>query len=553
MLSGPVRRAAVGHAREKGLDVLDLVPADLPAERALDLARTLEPRTYRTDPLAVGRGAGFATVVAGDLLDRAGHTRAPLDPGAFGAATARLRQFTTSADLAVVPAASPRGPLGRGRRAWLTGLGVPVPWTVATSVLGYLAVLASVAVAPLPGLLAVAVYCAVPYMVFAGTAIFPHDLHAAAFFRLVREPYGWWRTLTDAPSAWERERAERRDAARARYRAETDLGVERFLLPRREDCPWCGSDNLVVHVRAGDMLQAKPGRFALERCRDCGHVFQNPRLGDDGLAYYYRDCYDGLGGELMERAFSAQGDVLRARARFAAEHVGTPRAWLDVGTGHGHFCRVAAQVFPGTAFDGLDTGEGVEEGERRGWLRHAHRRALRDLPDGLTGEYDVISMNHYLEHTGDPLAELDLAVKALPSGGFLLIEQPDPEWRLARRLGRFWMPWLQPQHLNMVTAGNLVRALAARGMRVQVVQRRAAHQRYDALAAVFVALNTLAPDPSRPWAPGPPTRAGRIRRAAGLALLPVLLPAAALADRLLLPLVPGPGNAFRVLARKDEG
>ncbi|RFU40527.1 hypothetical protein DZF91_16700, partial [Actinomadura logoneensis] len=108
MLSGPVRRAAVGHAREQGLDVLDLVPADLPAERALDLLRTLNPRTYRTDPLAVGRGAGFATAVTSDVLDRAGQTRAALDPGAFGAATARLRKFTTSADLVVVPAACPR-------------------------------------------------------------------------------------------------------------------------------------------------------------------------------------------------------------------------------------------------------------------------------------------------------------------------------------------------------------------------------------------------------------------------------------------------------------
>ncbi|RMI31089.1 class I SAM-dependent methyltransferase, partial [Actinomadura harenae] len=493
MLSGPIRRVAVGHAREHRLDVLDLVPADLPTERALDLARTFDPRAYRNDPLAVGRGAGFATVVAGDLLDRAGHVRAALDPGAFGAATARLRQFTTSADLAVVPSACPRGPLGRGRRAWLTGLGVPVSWLVASSVLGYLAVLVALALAPVWGLLAVVAYCAVPYLVFGGTALAPHDLHAAALLRLVREPYGWWRTITDPPGAWEREHADRADAARPYYRAEIDRGVERFLGPRRNDCPWCESRALTVRVRTGDMVHGKPGVFTLERCRDCGHVFQNPRLVDEGRVFYDRDHRSSGVLELRVR-----GDVLRARARFAAAHVGSPRAWLDVGAGHGHFCRAAATLFPGTAFDGLDAGPGVEEGVLRGWLRAGHRGTFRDLPAELAGRYDVISMHHYLEHSGDPLAELDAVVRALPAGGHLLIEQPDPDCRIGR-LGRVWFPWLQPRHLDLAPADNLTRALAARGMRVLAVQRRAAHHRHDAAAAVHLGLSAFAPDPSRPW------------------------------------------------------
>ncbi|MEV5572817.1 class I SAM-dependent methyltransferase [Spirillospora sp. NPDC052269] len=550
MLPGPIRRAAVAHAREHRLDVLDLVPVDLPFERAFDLVRSLDPWRYRTDPLAVGRGAGFATVVSGDLLARAGHVRASLDPGAFGAVTARLRQFTTSADLAVVPSACPRGPIGRGRRAWLTGLGIPVSRMVATSVLGYLAVLSALVIAPMWGLLAVIAYCAVPYLVFGGTALAPCDLHAAVLLRLVREPYGWWRTLTEAPTVWERDRADRADAARPYYRAEIERGVERFLAPRREDCPWCASPSLAVRVRTGDMVHGKPGRFTLERCRDCGYVFQNPRLGDEGRAFYDRDHQDRPSPAVLE--LQVKDDVLRARARFAAAHVGAPRAWLDVGTGHGHFCRAAAALFPGTAFDGLDTDAGVEEGVLRGWLRAAHRCALRDLPGELAGRYDVISMYHYLEHSGDPARELDAAVKALPAGGHLLIEQPDPECRFGR-LGRVGIPWLQPRHLDLVTADNLVRALGARGMRVLAVQRRAAHHRHDARAAVHLGLTAFAPDPSRPWAPGPPTRAGRFRRAAAQAATPPLLAAAALADRLVLPLVPGPGNAYRILARKDEG
>ncbi|WP_460850296.1 hypothetical protein, partial [Nocardioides ultimimeridianus] len=64
--------AAVAHARPRGLQVLDLVPADLPAERLLALLGQLDPATYAGDVLATGRTAGHAMVVSEDLLERTG-------------------------------------------------------------------------------------------------------------------------------------------------------------------------------------------------------------------------------------------------------------------------------------------------------------------------------------------------------------------------------------------------------------------------------------------------------------------------------------------------
>ncbi|MBA8951874.1 class I SAM-dependent methyltransferase [Actinomadura namibiensis] len=557
VVSGHVRRAARGHARGSGLQVLDLVPANLPVERALDLARHTDLRRHRTDPLVAGRGAGFAVLATRELLTRANVRPGTLDPGALGAVTVRLRQYAERAGLAVVPCpATPRRPACRGRRAWLRGLGVPVPRTVARSAAGWLAVLAAVwagAWGGSPwGWAALAAYCAAPYLVFAGTPLKPRDLHRAALLRPLLAPWNWWQTLTDEPTPWERRRARREQAARDRYREEYRRGVERFLEPRRPDCPWCGSRSLTVQVTSGDVLQAKPGRFTLERCGDCRHVFQNPRLTPEGMEFYYRDVYDGLGAETAERALAAQRPFHAARAALVAAHA-TPRTWLDVGTGLGHFGRVARTVLPDTAFDGLDVGSGVRKGARRGWLRHGYRGRFADLAEDLAGRYDVISMHHYLEHTPDPLAELDVAAKTLRPGGHLLVEMPDPDSRLGRRLGRFWLPWMQPQHLHLVPIGNLVQALELRGFRIVARQRRAAHQRYDLTLAAVVALTAFAPPPDRPWAPGPPTARDRLRRAVALAAAGPLLAAARLADRVLVPLVPGASNAYRVLARKAEG
>src|SRR5919197_901564 len=68
-------RAASTHARREGLDALDLVPGDLPAERVIELVATVDPRTYRDDPLAPGLGARNAVLLTVDLAQRVGVRR----------------------------------------------------------------------------------------------------------------------------------------------------------------------------------------------------------------------------------------------------------------------------------------------------------------------------------------------------------------------------------------------------------------------------------------------------------------------------------------------
>jgi hypothetical protein len=51
-LDEPQRRAASAYAVRERLDVVDLVPEELPAERLLDLARAVDTRTFRGSRLA---------------------------------------------------------------------------------------------------------------------------------------------------------------------------------------------------------------------------------------------------------------------------------------------------------------------------------------------------------------------------------------------------------------------------------------------------------------------------------------------------------------------
>ncbi|MEU5247206.1 class I SAM-dependent methyltransferase [Streptomyces asoensis] len=348
--------------------------------------------------------------------------------------------------------------------------------------------------------------------------------------------------------------AERIAEARPAYLADLAAGPERFLEPRRSSCPWCGSRSLTCRLRTTDLFQHKPGRFVLDRCEDCGHTFQNPRLSAEGLEFYYRDFYDGLGEKKLGETFGSRTKMYRGRAESMLAHDPEPKTWLDVGTGHGHFCAAAREVLPATAFDGLDFTDGVELAQREGRVRHGYRGSFPDLAPELAEGYDVVSMFHYLEHSTDPDRELRAALGAVRPGGHLLIEVPDPESRYARLLGRWWLPWLQPQHLHFVPVANLRERLTELGFTVVAEQHAEPHDPVDLLAAVWLALDHTAPRDDAPWLPRPPNGARRALRAALLiAGIPVLV-AATLLDRFAVrPLAHrlGLANAYRIVARRE--
>ncbi|MEU7062370.1 class I SAM-dependent methyltransferase [Streptomyces sp. NPDC046161] len=553
--------SACAYAEREGLRVLDLLPADLDAERALGLLRLVDPAHYREDRLGEGRGAGHALLVTEEVLARVG-----VEPGAARPApaellalTRRLKEYAAGATgLAIAPAlscgrpgAAPWGAgSGTARAAELRAQGLP-PGPLAAAQLGGLALLAGAAVRQGRwGAAAAGLYWLQPYLALGGpgSPLRPHDLARSTAARPARSLAAALATVTAAA----RDRRGAPDPARAAaYRADLAAGPDRFLEPRRPDCPWCGSRRLSVRVEVPDLLQAKPGRFTLEQCGDCEHVFQNPRLTTEGLEFYYRDFYDGRGGEGAGTVFGRLGAAYRARAEMLLTRA-EPRSWLDVGTGHGHFCNAARAVWPRTRFDGLDMGDGVREAERRGWVETGYQGQFPEFASKLAGQYEVVSMYHYLEHTRDPLAELDAAAAVLAPGGHLTIELPDPQSRMANLLGPVWLPWFQPQHQHLIPAPNLREALALRGFEVLVEEHGPAHQGNDFFGAVALTTTRLAPDPDRPWGPPSTPRARALATAVRAASLPFFAAAAALdAVRTAAAHRTDGGNAYRLLARKD--
>ncbi|WHT17027.1 class I SAM-dependent methyltransferase [Crossiella sp. CA-258035] len=551
-LTAATMAAAQAHRHREQLASLDLVPADLPTAQALDLLREVDPATCRLDRLTAGRTAAHAIAADADLLAEVGLSARPSAPELATAALELKLHAPADTACAVAPGLA-AAPAVRAQDAAVQqaahGPGLALHLLLRAAVLTALAATALTGRKWAAGLLAA--WSAQPLLVFAGSrGLRPADLPRACLTRVVAEPARLVRTLVATAPA----RAERTAAiatSRIAYRADLAAGTGRFFHRPRRDCPWCGSAQLRRRLVATDLHTHKPGRFVLDECRGCGHVFQNPRLTEAGLEFYYRDAYDGLNEHAVQSVFATRREYFLSQARSLLRH-GKPERWLDVGTGHGHFCNQAKEIWPQTSFDGLDLSSGVELARRRGILEHAYRGLFPDLAPTLAGRYDAVSMFHYLEHATDPVGELRAAHLALRPGGHLVIEVPDPDCRFSRLLGRFWGGWLQPQHLHMYPMRNLRAKLTELGFTVVGAQRREAGAP-DLTVAAWLLANHLAPRADQPWQDRAPGAAQRVLRGAALtAATPVLLAAAA-ADRLLEPAAEGLRicNAYRLIARRD--
>ncbi|MCK9893298.1 class I SAM-dependent methyltransferase [Frankia sp. AgB32] len=515
-ISDGARRAASYHASRDRLAVLDLVPADLTVERALDLARMVDTRSYRTSRTASGRGAFQALLVRSEILDRAGiERRDDYDPVELVDVTERLKLYAADAtDLAVLPGlrAARDDAAMRVRvqqRAYrftrhyqlfpfvpqlCTAIGTQVnrPW----------------------GIAATALFWFQPFFVCAGRVpLSPRDLIRSPIVRILSGVL----FVIDSVRANRRQSAraaeakaaglpadpvkhaarQRKAASRESYGRAVRAGLDRFFGRERDDCPWCGSLELVTRLDSPDMLMRKPGQFRLERCRHCDHVFLNPPLSRAGHEFYERDRYDGLRAETAEQALAVIARGRRAQAAAIRPYV-VPRTWLDVGCRYGHFPNAAREVWPATVFDGVDTPANLDEGLHRGWLDHGYDGRLPAVVEAVAGQYDVISMFGYLERSQDPSAELDALAKALPPGGHLLCELPNSECRQARWLGRFWSGWAVPERVNFIPVDNLLAALADRGLRPVLVRFAAPRGPGDLTGAVLLVAATIAPRPM-PW------------------------------------------------------
>jgi len=151
----------------------------------------------------------------------------------------------------------------------------------------------------------------------------------------------------------------------------------------------------------------------------------------------------------------------------AGDVAAAPRL-LDVGCGNGAL--LARMRSKGWKVEGIDIDPGALKVARAAGLA-VTRATLADLVDeGPQRRFDVIALDHVLEHLHDPVASLRDARRLLAPGGALWLATPNLAALGHRLFGRSWMPLDPPRHLILFSPRALARALHSAGFEQLVSQ-----------------------------------------------------------------------------------
>ncbi|MEZ4483743.1 MAG: class I SAM-dependent methyltransferase [Syntrophotaleaceae bacterium] len=179
-------------------------------------------------------------------------------------------------------------------------------------------------------------------------------------------------------------------------------------------------------------------------CRDCGMVFTNPQPVRQALERFYSSylLYGGVTGDRRMR--ENQLDFIE---RSAGRRL---LRWFDIGANDGAFLSFAKGR--GCQVDGIEpSAEAIGVAYEKYGLRL--RKGFFDQPfvDTLRERFDLVSLNHVLEHVPDPLSILSLARQILADRGVLYVEVPDLERPNAANIADFFTV----EHLMYFTATTL--------------------------------------------------------------------------------------------------
>ncbi|PWB95616.1 class I SAM-dependent methyltransferase [Methylosinus sporium] len=266
-------------------------------------------------------------------------------------------------------------------------------------------------------------------------------------------------------------------------------------LQSQQTCPVCGASERSALYRdlVDNVFFCAPGKWTSWRCSACGSAYLDPRPSPASIHLAYATYYTH--GEAAPKADYADLSSFRkirrrlvngyTNWRFStneqpASRLGVlalsvartqrdrlhqeyrhlpPRRRvgkvLDIGCGNGAFLRIAGSC--GWETFGVDPDpEAVETCVRQG--SNVRLGGAEQFCDE-SGSFDVITMNHVIEHLHDPIAVLKMCNRLLKPDGRLWLETPNIDSLGHRRYGRDWRGLEPPRHLVLFNSRSLTMAL----------------------------------------------------------------------------------------------
>jgi SAM-dependent methyltransferase len=223
-------------------------------------------------------------------------------------------------------------------------------------------------------------------------------------------------------------------------------------------CPACGgnADTVSLAHPIDYEYQVVPARdYCYRRCAACASESISPRPAASELPPFYPVGYHAHNDDhgLVARLLVGQRAQLRGRAYRALLNGKSAGALFDVGAGD---CRhfVELRQFADWQFAGVEIQAAVAEKARSAGF-DIETGTLEDMDiTRHIGRYDVVSLNHVLEHVCDPNEVIARCYQLLKPGGWLIGQLPtNSAWEAG--FGATWAGYHYPRHLQVFSRQGL--------------------------------------------------------------------------------------------------
>jgi len=177
------------------------------------------------------------------------------------------------------------------------------------------------------------------------------------------------------------------------------------------------------------------GSSQIYRCRKCGLGKRVPFVLKSG----YGDDFAGRVGryEVWERIYNRIYGLL--------ERFKEPGNLLDIGCAEGTSLLIGQKR--GWEAEGIEVSQKAVDFGKKHFGLDIKRGDFEAIDDFGRKHYDVVVLNHLLEHLESPKSALVKARTLLKDGGLVFVGTPNVDSFWAKLLRERWFPWQPEQHL----------------------------------------------------------------------------------------------------------
>jgi 2-polyprenyl-3-methyl-5-hydroxy-6-metoxy-1,4-benzoquinol methylase len=278
-------------------------------------------------------------------------------------------------------------------------------------------------------------------------------------------------------------------------------------------CYLCDCAGAKLYGGLRDRLFDAPGTWSILSCRNCGLIWLDPQpISDEiwkiyGRYFTHQTAPSGssprlallranLGRAVLSECYGyrrnneddTEGVLWKRLCRlswvrdiFSFQIMGLKAAWrgrlLDVGCGDGAF--LARMKNLGWEVVGVELDEKAANVAKTNFGLDVFIGTLENT--GFANEsFDAITLNHVIEHVGDPIGLLRRCRDLLRRGGRVVVTTPNAEGLGHRIFREHWRGLEVPRHLMLFSLGTLKQAAFAAGLSIGEMRTsaRGAHALY---------------------------------------------------------------------------